>query len=125
MLVAPAVICAAAAGMNLLFGAPVPSTEAFKAWPEIVDRFVFIFLFIGLGEEPGWRGFALEQLQRTRSPLRSSLILAPIWALWHLPYFLVVATYRDFHSVAAIIGFPPRPYLRLNRFDLALQLVRG
>jgi len=85
VLLAPAAICVTAAGVNLLFGAPAPSTEAFKGWPELLDRFIFIFLFIGLGEEPGWRGYALEQLQRARSPLMSSLILACIWALWHLP----------------------------------------
>jgi membrane protease YdiL (CAAX protease family) len=51
---------------------------------EMPDRFLFILLFIGLGEEPG-RGFALPELQRKHSPLMASLILAPVWALWHLP----------------------------------------
>jgi membrane protease YdiL (CAAX protease family) len=45
----------------------------------------FILLFIALGEEPGWRGFALPHLQIKYSPLLASLILAPVWALWHLP----------------------------------------
>ncbi len=54
---------------------------------ELPDRFIFILLFIGLGEEPGWRGFALPQLQSRHSPLVASLMLAPIWALWHLPLF--------------------------------------
>ena len=52
---------------------------------EVPERFIFILLFIGLGEEPGWRGFALPNLQKRHSPLRASLILAPLWALWHLP----------------------------------------
>jgi membrane protease YdiL (CAAX protease family) len=52
---------------------------------ELPDRFLFILLFIGLGEEPGWRGFALPELQTKYSPLIASLILAPLWALWHLP----------------------------------------
>jgi len=42
-------------------------------------------LFVGLGEEPGWRGFALPRLQARHTPFSASLILAPIWALWHLP----------------------------------------
>jgi membrane protease YdiL (CAAX protease family) len=37
-----------------------------------------------LGEEPGWLGFAL---QRLHGPLVGSLILGPLWALWHLPFF--------------------------------------
>ena len=52
---------------------------------ELPDRFLFILLFIGLGEEPGWRGFALPQLQSKYSPFKASLILAPLWTLWHLP----------------------------------------
>jgi membrane protease YdiL (CAAX protease family) len=59
-----------------------PQTAALR---ELPDRFLFIFLFIGLGEEPGWRGFALPRLQKANTPFVASLILAPIWALWHLP----------------------------------------
>lgn len=51
--------------------------------------FLWIFTF-GLGEEVGWRGFALPRLQRNRSALAASLILWPLWALWHLPMFLYV-----------------------------------
>ena len=38
-----------------------------------------------LGEEPGWRGYALPQLQARHSPLVSGLVLAAFVALWHLP----------------------------------------
>jgi membrane protease YdiL (CAAX protease family) len=41
----------------------------------------------GLGEETGWRGFALPRLQAHHSALRASVILAAIWAGWHLPLF--------------------------------------
>ena len=66
------------------FGNVVAMPNA-TAWRELPDRFLSIFLFIGLGEEPGWRGFALPRLQKQRTPLIASLILAAIWALWHLP----------------------------------------
>jgi membrane protease YdiL (CAAX protease family) len=52
---------------------------------------VFLYvLFLGgaLGEEPGWRGFALPRLQSLHGPLVGTLILGPLWALWHLPLFL-------------------------------------
>ena len=59
---------------------------------------VYVFFHGPLGEEPGWRGFALPRLQRLHGPLLGSLILGPLWALWHLPMFWVPAW-----------NFPPTP----------------
>jgi membrane protease YdiL (CAAX protease family) len=41
-----------------------------------------------LGEEPGWRGFALPRLQTRYGPLLGSLILSLFWSFWHLPLIL-------------------------------------
>ena len=40
-----------------------------------------------LGEEPGWRDFALPRLQRLRGPLLGTVILGLLWGGWHLPLF--------------------------------------
>jgi membrane protease YdiL (CAAX protease family) len=61
--------------------------------------FLLITLVGSLGEETGWRGYALPQLQRRFSAFAATLVLAPLWALWHLPQFFVIATYRDFGPV--------------------------
>jgi membrane protease YdiL (CAAX protease family) len=55
-----------------------------------VVSFVVAF-FIGgpLGEEPGWRGFALPRLQQLYGPLAGTLLLGPLHVLWHLPYFFI------------------------------------
>ena len=44
-----------------------------------------------LGEEFGWRGFALPRLLQHRRPLAAALILGVIWWAWHLPTFFIPA----------------------------------
>src|SRR5947199_3415499 len=65
--------------------APPASVLSIDKLRELPERFIFILLFIGLGEEPGWRGFALPHLQARFSPFLASLVLALVWAIWHLP----------------------------------------
>lgn len=43
-----------------------------------------------IAEELGWRGYAQERLQATLGPLRAGLLIGAIWALWHLPLFLIL-----------------------------------
>ncbi|MEJ2209677.1 MAG: type II CAAX endopeptidase family protein [Anaerolineae bacterium] len=57
------------------------------------------FLTFGLGEETGWRGFALPRLQRGRSALSATVILWALWALWHLPLFFYL------YDTTIIVGF--------------------
>ena len=49
----------------------------------------------GFGEEIGWRGFALPRLQKTMSASRATLLLALMWAFWHVPAFLYLDTLRQ------------------------------
>lgn len=49
-------------------------------------------LILGPIEEIGWRGFALPILQRYLVPFWAGLLLGIIWALWHVPAFLLSGT---------------------------------
>jgi membrane protease YdiL (CAAX protease family) len=52
--------------------------------------FLFILIFFGggpLGEEIGWRGFALPRMQSRYGSLRATLLLGVLWTFWHFPEF--------------------------------------
>jgi uncharacterized protein len=51
-----------------------------------------------IGEEIGWRGFALPRLQERFSPLVSSLILGALWATWHLPNAFIAGLSHYFYA---------------------------
>ena len=87
----PVVIWGGAVLLNVLLGAPAPTVAQLAGWPTLVLGFLIYLInpLAGpLGEEPGWRGFALPRLQAKRSALVASLILAVFWAGWHLPLIL-------------------------------------
>jgi len=48
-----------------------------------------LLLVLALGEETGWRGFALPRLQQQYGPLRGTIVLAMLHGLWHVPALLV------------------------------------
>ncbi len=65
-----------------------------------------IFLTIAsLGEEIGWRGVALPALQRRYSSLTSSTILGFLWAIWHIPFWILIGTLSQCGPVYFIMNF--------------------
>jgi hypothetical protein len=57
-----------------------------------LGSFLPLLILGPLSEEIGWRGYALGRLQTRWNALISSLIIGLVWALWHLPLFLMVGT---------------------------------
>jgi len=64
---------------------PFPSAQAYLAA-------LFLMAIKGPIEEIGWRGLALPLLQRILAPIWAALVLGVIWAVWHLPAFLLSGT---------------------------------
>ena len=56
----------------------------------------------GVGEEVGWRGFALPRLQASRSAFSASMLLGAFWATWHLPALF----YRDTYLEMGLLVIP-------------------
>lgn len=48
---------------------------------------VSVSLIPAVGEEIGWRGFALPEIQKHYGPLKGTLLLGLLHSLWHLPAF--------------------------------------
>jgi len=58
-----------------------------------VGAFLLWLVTFGVGEEIGWRGFALPRLQQQHSAQLSTIILSTVWCFWHLPAFFYKDTY--------------------------------
>jgi membrane protease YdiL (CAAX protease family) len=83
----PAALQLVAIMLALLVGGSWP-TLPMPLLPLLLNA-ILLFVVQGVinGEEIGWRGFALPTLQANRSALSSSLILAVVTGLFHLPLF--------------------------------------
>jgi membrane protease YdiL (CAAX protease family) len=87
VLLLPVIAISAAIGINLLLGTDTPTWERIPPLSDLPVIFISILLYIGLGEEPAWRGFALPRLMKGRNALLASLILAILHIIWHWPLF--------------------------------------
>lgn len=75
--------------LSQLLGSPAPvffqgeGVPQGNIWLVLIGLVIFQVLVRGIGEETGWRGFALPELQSRWNGLTASLILGLLWGLWH------------------------------------------
>jgi uncharacterized protein len=96
------------AGLNVALGASAPSLVQYTSVTTVLMVLALRLVNPGdgaLGEEPGWRGFALPGLQSTLSPLVSTLILGVLVTGWHVPIlFLEEGGLRPPFLVGFLLG---------------------
>lgn len=101
----PAVLSLAKTGIAVALGSAAPNFSQppfvglYPLPPELANTVPFIaflpFVFLqqmligsSMGEEPGWRGYALPRMLAQQSSFRASLLLGLLWSVWHLPLWL-------------------------------------
>jgi uncharacterized protein len=89
VVVGPVVVVLAAIALAAVLGTPPGDFNDPATAYLVLPAFLMILLAGGpLGEELGWRGFALDRLQARSGPVAASVVLGLVWGLWHLPLFL-------------------------------------
>jgi membrane protease YdiL (CAAX protease family) len=81
-----------ALAVNTGLGAPVPDVVELHVWyalPMAIGINIVSPLNAQLMEEPSFRGWAQPTLQRTRTPLGATVLMAVGVTVWHVPLFFM------------------------------------
>ena len=83
LLILPALALVANIVTRVLDGQEYPLFFLYNPPWSIIPMFIMAFIFNGVFEEFGWRGYVLPRFQVKWNALASGLILGVIWAAWH------------------------------------------
>ncbi len=101
-LAGPAAIMLAAIVLCTVAGRPVVGWQDPARLYLVVPVFLYVAVLGGpLGEEAGWRGYALPRLQHDHNPTTAALVVGLVWGLWHAPLFAIDGTVQSSVPVAA------------------------
>ena len=94
-LLGPAIIVLPSILINQLITGTTPTFNDASEWYLIIVIFFYVLFLSVIGEEIGWRGYALPKMIDRFGALKSGIYLGIIWALWHLPLFFMEG---EFHQ---------------------------
>jgi membrane protease YdiL (CAAX protease family) len=121
-------------GIPVIFygGAAIKGTISgpfpFSPWYQALPALALAFL-LGPIEEFGWRGVALPLLQRKFAPFWAGLILGLIWAVWHIPAFLMSGTpqsswdFLPFFAGVVALSVVLTPLFNVSRGSLLIAVI--
>jgi membrane protease YdiL (CAAX protease family) len=85
VLLVPPALTFTAVALHLATGAALVPDRVVPGAGAVAAQFAFVLVWIGIGEEPAWRGYALPRLMAGRSALAAALALGVLHVVWHLP----------------------------------------
>lgn len=126
----PLLLIAAGVSYNWLKGA---TEVAFIPWggaAALVVNIIMLLIAV-LGEEIGWRGVALPALLKRYPAWQASLGLGLLWAIWHVPFWLLLDTFDQFGwgyiGMSILFLFPLTVYITWfynhSQFNLVLSVL--
>jgi membrane protease YdiL (CAAX protease family) len=107
VLILPLVWWLLAALLNSLFGGTALDASNFQSLSFLIPFFVLRMITAGLGEEYGWRGFALPRLQSRHNALVAAIIVGVLHGLWHWPMYFIGGFNLSQYALQVEIGFLP------------------
>lgn len=74
------------------------------AWVGALPFLLYMIVFTGITEEPGWRGFALPHAQAQGNAWRASWIVGVAWGIWHVPFTVYFNRDEPWLLIPSMVG---------------------